>query len=233
MTTAALPWYPAARPALEALWRVARARLGCGPAALDWSGGAAAAPMLTQTCAPVWATRLRDTHHVVGTLDFGLAPPGLYASVLVTRIDDDRPLPRCAARVAVNDFESQSGWGALGDLPVGTALETGRHAASMAAVAAGRADLAAIDAITWRLAPHPRLRVRAATPPTPAPPILTADPALVAPLRAALAAGAAALPVALRRASGLRAVVPAGPDHYAALAALPPRPRCNQAGIAA
>ena len=229
---AALPWYPAAQSTLDLLWRLARARLGYGPEALSWTASGDM-PLLTQTCAPVWDRRYRGRLHPLGALDFGVAPRGLYASVLVTRIEEGRTLDTCAPRVAVNDFESQSGWGALRGLPIREVAETGGHAASMACVASGGADLAAIDAVTWRLAPHPRLAVRATTPPTPAPPLLTAFPDRAQALRDALAHAVRALPLAHRRRTGLRAFVPLTDAHYDGLAPLPPRPRCNRAGIAA
>ena len=178
--------------------------------------------VLSQCCSLHLVGRLHRRMHVVGAFDFALpgVPPGSYASHLVTRIGDDRPLAACAARVAVNDGESQSGWGALvaTGLPVGRATVTGSHAASMAALAAAEADLAAIDAVTWRLRPHPRLRVRRTTRPTPAPPLVTARPALVAPLRRALGDGVAALPLALRRPAGLRGFVPLDARAYRGMA---------------
>ena len=241
--TAALAWYPDAAPALEAVWRGVRDALGEGPEALDWSDDHeaqwAARPILTQTCSIPFARRLHRDLHCLGAFDFGLegAAPGLYRSHLVMRLDDPRGVGvAAAAGVALNGADSQSGWGALHatGLPIGPVTITGAHARSMEAVAAGRAHLAAIDAVTWRLRPHPRLRVRATTPPTPAPPLLTARADLVAPLRRALAAAVAGLPVPSRRASGLRAFVPCDASAYLGMD-LPPAPEgsCNRGTDAA
>jgi len=233
---ASLPWYPAARPMLDRLWRDIRARLGHGPATLRWPGDVAtiAAPasiVLTQTCAPVWQRHLAGRLHIVGTFDFGVAAPGFYRSALVTRSHDVRSLGAAATRVAVNDFDSQSGWGALAHLAPGEVVLTGSHAASMALVASGGADLAAIDAVTWRLSPHPRLVVRALTDPTPSPPLLTGDPDLIAPLRAALAGAVAALPGEDRERSGLRGFVAADAASYASLPLPPPRAPLHSGGF--
>lgn len=104
--------------------------------------------------------------------------PGTYYSVLVARSDDDR----CAglgphgvgsgaanesirrftgATVAANGTDSQSGYWSLGHF-VGDQLDdgpvfadmvfTGAHRESVCAVADGRADIAAIDVHSWRLA---------------------------------------------------------------------------------
>jgi len=84
---------------------------------------------------------------------------------------------------AVNNPRSQSGYAALYDafagVALGPALETGAHRASIRAVAAGRADVAAIDAVAWRLAElfEPaalRVQVLGLTRPTPGLPMITA-----------------------------------------------------------
>ena len=227
---AALPWYPAARPALDGLW--AGARRDGWPDALAWPGTGLLDRddlLLSQCCAPMWGMRWHDRLTLVGTLDFGLpdTPRGTYRSVIVQRVDDDRtPDAAAADGMAVNAPDSQSGWGALAaqgwaDRP---ATITGGHAESMAAVAGGRAHVAAIDMVTWRLSPHPRLAVRRVTAPTPAPPLVTAMPERAEALRRALAEGIARLPVALRRASGLRGVAEVDAAAYRACA-VPGPPR--------
>ena len=78
---------------------------------------------------------------------------------------------------AVNSLSSRSGWSAL--LTVGeptSVLVTGSHAASLAAVAEGAADMACIDAVTWRILERDEpsrirgLTVLDRTPSAPAPP---------------------------------------------------------------
>jgi len=72
--------------------------------------------------------------------------------VLFGRADDtERPLP--GRPVAVNGYDSLSGWVSLRAAvdPLGPVLVTGAHVHSVAAVGDGRADLACIDGVTWRL----------------------------------------------------------------------------------
>ena len=134
------------------------------------------------------------THHgrveVLGALDRGIegCGPGEYRSVLVCRAADPAAdLTAFRGRpVAINGPNSQSGNGVLitGVAPLASAgrffgeiVETGSHRASVRAVAEGRADLAAIDAASWRLAldhdpATDDLRVFARTDPMPAPPLV-------------------------------------------------------------
>lgn len=90
--------------------------------------------------------------------------------------------------VAISAWHSHSGHTALvgalhaagGSLPFfDRALVTGSHAASMKAVADGRADLAAVDCVTWALAgdagfpPREHLASAGMTPPAPGLPLVT------------------------------------------------------------
>ena len=128
----------------------------------------------------------------VGTLHYeapaGLPAcgPGDYYSVIVCRADDRRGRAAdltafAGARVAANGTDSQSGYwslghelhGLVGDAPLlGPCRFTGSHRASIRSIAAGEADLGAIDVHSWRLAlehePAARsLAVVATTAPTP------------------------------------------------------------------
>jgi ABC-type phosphate/phosphonate transport system substrate-binding protein len=117
--------------------------------------------------------------------------PGRYRSWLVVRRGDPRArLEDLAGAVAaVNDTGSHSGWIALGHtlaragLPkagLDRGLLTGSHRASLAAVADGRADVAAIDCVTFallaRAAPElvGAVRILAESAPAPALPYVTA-----------------------------------------------------------
>ncbi len=88
--------------------------------------------------------------------------PGSYRSWLVVRRDDPRRelADFAGAKAAVNQRNSHSGWVALGHMLAqaglperffGAAMLTGAHVASLAAVAAGEADVAAIDCVTFAL----------------------------------------------------------------------------------
>ncbi|MEM9438241.1 MAG: hypothetical protein AAGA15_14480 [Pseudomonadota bacterium] len=142
--------------------------------------------LLSQTCGLIFTRHLSEVVCYVATPDHGVpgCPPGHYFSALVHRIGED---PSQGARLAYNDADSQSGWGAAqgyGFLPT---LQTGAHALSLAAVADGHADVALIDRHTLFLVGLPDgLTVRETTTPTPAPPLITSRAEWIAPLRAAL-----------------------------------------------
>lgn len=106
-------------------------------------------------------------------IDLPQPEPGSYYSVIVCRRDDTRrgdvghgtatsEVARFeGATIAANGTDSQSGYWSLGHFvrdavsnePLfGNAIFTGAHRASVEAVASGRADIAAIDVHSWRLA---------------------------------------------------------------------------------
>lgn len=244
---ASLGWYPATRPVWERVWQDIRKRLGFGPDVLVWPEDFATHwrdpdLLLAFTCSlPLRMGLSRHVHYIASPVwNIPGLPSGHYASHLVTRKDDLRPLSRLVFEgVAINAPDSQSGWGALSDAGLrGPAHVTGGHEASMAAVADGSCALAAIDVVTWRMAPHPDLIIRATTPPTPAPPFVTARRDLVPALRDALSAAIAAMPAADVAATGLTGLVVLSPTAYAAPPCPAPdivraRAHCNLSGNAA
>lgn len=131
---------------------------------------------------------------------------GTYRSALVCRAGEEGPLERFrGGTAAVSEYGSQSGCNALADAVrpfgegfFGRVLLTGSHRGSVRAVAGGRADLAAIDAVAWALSAdlereaHARLAVVGWTEEMPALPYITAAAhrPLVPALRSALAAAA-------------------------------------------
>ena len=190
--------------------------------------------LLAQTCGLPYRARLADDVTLVGTPDYGLpdTPPGYYHSGLVARTDahlGDTPVP------AVNDALSQSGWAALYDwsravdMRLGAALHSGAHVQSARMVAEGRADLAAIDAVTWRnidrydpsLARN--LSVIGDTPPTPGLPLITARPDFAARLFDAIADAISGLSAADRTATGLAGIVRIPSSAYLSMP-VPPNP---------
>lgn len=230
MSLASLPMYDRPELALahDRLWQAVHTRLGRGPERLTrggdpWDHWLAPDLVLSQTCGLPFSTRLRGRVALVGTGDYRLddCPPGHYYSVFVARTEDARSSPAdfATARLACNDPHSQSGWGA----PLAWARArgfrftrpsfTGAHARSAAEVAEGRADIAALDALTWRLITRhdpgvaARLRVIGRTPPTPALPFITAPARDPAPVFVALSAALAALSADDREVLSLHAIV--------------------------
>mgnify|MGYP005840355769 CR=1 FL=1 len=241
---ASLPMYDRTelQPANDRLWAAIRARLGAGPARLarggdPWADWRHPGLILSQTCGYPYRTRLHGQVTLVGTPDHGLkgCPPGQYRSVFVARADDPRDTPAAfaEARLAYNDACSQSGWvaprnfaRAQGFAFAGT-LCTGSHAASARAVAEGCADIAALDAVSWRMIrAHDTfatgLRVLGHTPPTPALPYITARDHDPAPVFAALAGAIADLAPDDRAALSLRGVRRIPAAAYLALPDPPP-----------
>ena len=153
--------------------------------------------VLSQTCGMPYRTWLHDTVALVGTPDFAVTdcPPGYYRSALVVRADDSRATldEFQQATFAYNQTFSQSGYAApFWHLkPLGfwfeNRLHTEQHLESARAVAEGRADIASLDAVSWRLALRYEpftagLRVIEWTKPTPGLPLITAkrhDPAVI------------------------------------------------------
>jgi len=178
--------------------------------------------VLSQTCGYPFRARLQGRVAYVGTPDFGLpgCAPGHYCSVFVVRAEDPRPslTDFDGAGFAYNEGLSQSGWAApkvhaeaLG-LRLPPVLRTGGHRLSARAVAEGRADIAALDAVTWDMMQGVdpvagQLRVIARTDPTPGLPYIAALGCDVAATFDAVAAAIAALAPADRRALRLNGLV--------------------------
>lgn len=178
--------------------------------------------ILSQTCGYPFRARLHDRVSYVGTPDYGVegCAPGHYRSVFVVRADDARQTlgEFDGARFAFNEPLSQSGWAApqthaakLG-LQLPPAVQTGAHRLSAQAVAEGRADIAALDAVTFSLMQdadpvHARLRVVGMTDPTPGLPLITASDQDPGPIFAAVADAIAALPADDRVSLRLKGIV--------------------------
>ena len=166
MTIASLAMYPfvAIRPDQERLWNAVRARLSFEAPDLDWTIEHDEACrrddlLIGQTCGWPLITDLASRVRVVGTFDCDVdgAADGTYYSLLVS--GDPEPLieilHRPGLKVAANSSDSLSGWVSLYSVAVshGVRLDavewTGSHASSVEAVRVGRADLAAIDSVSW------------------------------------------------------------------------------------
>jgi hypothetical protein len=211
---AALPMYdrPENRAAHDALWALIRDGLRArgveAPDALDretdyMEGWGRPNLVLGQICNLPWRARFRDRVTLIG------------------------------ARFALNDPLSNSGW----DLPqdwarqAGVTLRpvalTGSHLGSLSAVAEGRADLAGIDAITFRNLQRweplaARLRVVARTATSPGMSFITAPGRDPGPYREAIREAIAAVPAWASEDLGLRGLIVLPPSAYDR--PLPPAP---------
>lgn len=214
---------PAMRPAVDAWWaglarHLRRVGLEDVPAVLTRDGEmeeVARSPdlLLMQTCGYPLLYRIGDAVRLLATPVYaaeGCDGPR-YCSRLIVRADD--PSPDLEAfrgrRVAYNDSHSQSGCNALKALVAplaeggrffGAAVASGGHVLSAEAVRDGRADIAALDCVTWALMQRHEpdrcrgLRILGDTPAAPALPYVTrrfADEETLRRLRAALSAAAA------------------------------------------
>lgn len=140
--------------------------------------------VLSQTCGLPYVSELRGKVTLLGAPTYAIGcGPGKYCSIIISRprSGDSDPFSTSGLRFAYNDARSQSGLAAWlasiqqtsGSLPRDIVpVLTGSHRASIQAVAEDRADLAAIDAVTFELARRhepaaKRVRVLARTPETP------------------------------------------------------------------
>ncbi|EDQ06696.1 hypothetical protein DSM14862_00435 [Sulfitobacter indolifex] len=145
--------------------------------------------ILSQTCGMPYRLWLHDCVTLIGTPVFGVegCPSGYYNSVFVVRADDPRETISDfrTARFAYNQTFSQSGYAA----PYAHCMAEGfwfedrsqshGHRNSAQTVAEGRADIAALDAVSWRLIQRydafaDRLRVLDSTQATPCLPYIAA-----------------------------------------------------------
>lgn len=225
MRLASLPMYdlPELRAATDAWWAglaaAFRAEGVAGvPERLTRSDDIAAAwrsPALlfSQTCGYPLVTRFADAVRPVATPAYAAAgcEGAAYRSAIVVRADDPVADARGlrGRRAAINAPDSQSGYNALrhwlaplasGRPVFAEVLATGGHRPSMEAVAAGQADVAAIDCVTFALTARYRpsvtegLRVLSYTEKAPGLPYvapLAAGPDLLRRLRAGLSAACA------------------------------------------
>lgn len=208
-----------------------------------WTAWQSPKLVLSQTCGYPFRARLHGRVTLVGTPDYGIegCAPGHYRSVFVARADDPRATlaEYSGSRFAYNEDLSQSGWAApqthaaQHGLRFPPVLRTGGHLFSAQAVAEGRADLAAIDAVTWRLLQtHERftdaLRVVGQTDPTPGLPLISRLGVDADLMFDAVAASIAALTPADRDLLHLHGLVRIPAADYLAVA-IPPAPEAMAA----
>jgi ABC-type phosphate/phosphonate transport system substrate-binding protein len=194
-----------------------------------WPAWQDPALVFSQTCGYPYRAILHEKVTLIGTPDYGLpgCPPGHYNSVFIARKDDPRQdlIAFRDAAFAFNEALSQSGWAAPQNhaaamgFHFAPTLMSGGHRLSALAVAEGRADIAAIDALTWEMLQRwegwcEGLREVARTGPTPALPFIAAKGADGQALFAATKAAIAGLSAQDRETLHLRDVVRIGSDAY-------------------
>ncbi len=244
--------WPEVQAETDALWAAIAGRLEAAgiaaPEGLDRTTPADEAwespdLLVGQTCGRPYATGLAEKVRLLGRPTYAVAgaAPGRYCSQLVARRSDGRAGLEGfrGAAAACTSTASQSGWAALIDLlPDGESLEsffgavrmTGGHRESIRSIAAGAADIATVDCVSWALAerhePAAReLRVIGRSPTYPSLPFIasnrrSADEA--GKIGAALRQAVAGLPDPVRGALRLTGIDDALPADYAGLA--PRRP---------
>ena len=239
---ATLPMYdrPETAAVLDAFWSQVAARLPDAPARLDH-----AAPLedtwvrpdltLSQTCGLPFQMWVGNHARYVASPDMRLpgAAAGHYNSVVVTRADEMRsPQDLLRARPMINQRHSQSGYAALWlyaetlGIAMTDVTVSGGHRKSAQAVARGNADIAAIDAHSWRLISRfdpwaSDLKVINRTPATPAPPFICGASQDPVPLRKALSAAIDTLSDADRDLIGAHGITTLPPSAYQTFAVPP------------
>jgi ABC-type phosphate/phosphonate transport system substrate-binding protein len=194
--------------------------------------------VFSQTCGFPYRARLHGSVTLIGTPDFGVkdCPPGYYRSVFVARADDPRATVAefDGAPFAYNEPLSQSGWAApqthatsigIRLVPV---IRTGAHRLSALAVLSGKADFAALDAVTWRMLQRwdhemAGLKVVGSTAPTPSLPYIAASTFAHASLFPIVARAIAAQSPDDRDVTGIRGLVAIPAEAYLAVPT-PPAP---------
>ncbi len=236
---------PETQAAHDRLWQAIRREYGAGDpelTKLDPIESAWDHPdlLLSQTCGMPYRHHLKDRVVLVGTPDYGVegCGPGFYRSCILARRDDPRQSLAAfrGAALAVNSTMSQSGWAAIEnhlaetgagfDFCTGATI-TGSHLASARAVAEGRADLAALDAVTWRLIQRYErwsddLITIEMTAPTPGLPLITRPGIDPAPLFAAVQAAIGKLAQKDRKTLSLKGLIAIPASAYLAVPLPPP-----------
>lgn len=195
--------------------------------------------VLSQTCGLPYRAHLAEHVTLVGTPDFGHegCAPGYYDSAVVVRADDPRIglVDFAKARFVYNQALSQSGFGAIYALAQSHGFwfsdmrPSGGHRLSAQMVAQGQADIAALDAQTWRYICRydtdtaSELKVLTRTKPTPSLPYITCKSMTGARVFDAVAQAIEALMPDHRTALDLRGIVKVPKAAYMALE-VPPDP---------
>jgi ABC-type phosphate/phosphonate transport system substrate-binding protein len=241
---ASLPMYdrPETAAANDRYWELIRRNLSVeAPEALTrggdpWEQWQSDDLILSQTCGLPYRTRLHGKVALVGTPVLDLpCEAGYYYSVVVARKTDAREAfaDFSDAVIAVNNWDSQSGWAAPQNFASDHGFSfqkshvSGGHRASAVAVAEGVADIASLDAVTWEMLTRydeftNDLKVITHTPPTPALPYISALSLDVRDMGNAISAAIDQLSAEDREALCLKGFTAINADRYLAVPTPPP-----------
>ncbi len=188
--------------------------------------------VLSQTCGMPYRNQLHGKVQLAGTPDFGIAgcQPGYYRSAIVVHAEKaGRAITDFKDQVlAFNSEGSQSGYSAAfqhfkkhGFWPQNR-LQSNGHQASALAVVTGEADIASIDAVTWRLLDRyedftSQLHVLDWTDPTPGLPYITANTNDSNKVFDAVSAAIAELPADAQELLGIKALIKIDAADYLAV----------------
>lgn len=204
-----------------------------------WPAWQAPDLVLSQTCGFPYRAKLHGHVTLIGTPDFSVesCQPGYYRSIFVARKDDVRSTLADfdGATLAFNEPLSQSGWAAPQNharshgLTLKPHVQSGGHLLSARAVADGRAEIAAIDAVTWAMiakweALAANLKVVGQTDPTPGLPFIAAIGANASQMFQIIDKAIADLVADDRDTLRLRGIVKIAPEAYLAVPT-PPTPQ--------
>ncbi len=185
--------------------------------------------VLSQTCGLPYRTKLHDHVTLIGTPDFGVedCKAGYYRSAMIVHKDNMQGHfhDYRSAVFAYNEVGSQSGYAApywhvrAKGYWFKELLKTGSHIESARAVASGKAGMAGIDAVTWRLIQRyddfaDQLRVFEWTVETPSLPYIAAKTAPQKETFEAVRLAILALEPADRAALGLKGIIYIPLDKY-------------------
>lgn len=185
-----LPMYdtPENRAAHGRLWSAFREFHPDAPASFSndsdvWADWLSPDLLISQTCGLPFRAKLNGKVNLIGTPDNHIegCPAGHYRSAIIARKGSGLDLARNDYTFAFNEPLSQSGWGAAhaAGITGNRQVQSSGHALSAGMVLDGKADVAAIDALTWHFLQRDwdkanQLEVLTWTKPTPTLPYITA-----------------------------------------------------------
>ncbi len=195
--------------------------------------------LLSQTCGMPYRLYLHDKVNLVGTPDYQLdsCPAGFYRSAMVIRKDDNRTtlIEFQDAIFTYNSRLSQSGYAAAyqhtqtENFWFSKGYQSGSHLESARAVANAQADIACLDAVSWRLISQyepfaDALAVCCWTEPSPGLPLICSKAIDAAPLFSAMQTSIHTLPDHHRKALGIQTLVRIPSSDYLAVTNPPQHP---------